>query len=194
MIDKKELEERLVNEAIDKAKKDAEVQFEELSRKEEIRKKAVTFLNGYPLITSRKWFDGIDDGMHTYFYKTLGVDTDGVNIRIAFYLLFWASEKRLYIESDSYSKHANPSCGFIGQLLHYCGDLQEDYDDNENGTGEHKGTLRKYVRRTFPEMKALENECERMIKDIKDWPQADKEVLDDVLNEICQVKNYKEEQ
>lgn len=193
MIDKKQLEERLINEAIDKAKKDAEAKFKALSRKEEMRKKVMAFLDGYPMITSRKWFTGIDDGIHTYFYKTLGVDTDGVAIRIAFYLLFWVLEERVYIESDSYSQHANPSCGFLGQLLHYCGDLQEDYDDAENGTGEYKSTLRQYAYKTFPEMKALKNECKRMIKEVKGWSEEEKEILDEVLDEVCQVKDYKKE-
>ncbi len=192
MIDKKELEDRLVNEAIQKAKENAETQFQELSRKEELRKKMVDFLKGYPLITSRKWWDGIDDGMHTYFFKTLGVDTDGVNIRLTFYLLFWPTEGRLHIESDSYSKFRNPSRGFIGQLLHCCGDLQEDYDDNEYGTGEHKHTLRKYAYKTFPEMKALENECQKMIDDIKGWTEEEQEALEAALNGVCDVKNYKE--
>lgn len=193
MIGKKELEDRLVKEAIDNAKKLAESQFQELSQKEEMRKKVVEFIKGYPTITNRKWWDGFDDGMHTYFFKTLGVDTDGVNIRLAFYLLFWPSQERLHIESDTYSKYTNPSCGFIGQLLHYCGDLQMDYDDHEDGTGEHKSVLREYAYEAFPEMAALEKECQRMIDDIKGWSEEEKEVLAEVLNEVCQVRNFEEE-
>ncbi len=200
MMTKEGLRAQMLEEASKKAKEnlakiDAEVEarFLELQEQETLKKEVQDFAKSFPLITLRKWWSGIDDGMHTYFYKeTGGVDTDGQKIRLAFFLLFWASDERLYVETDTYSKHQNPSCGYIGQIMHHYGHLQMSYDETENGD-EDRSFLKKYLRSAFPEMEDLEKECKRMLKEVKSWSEEKKEMLDEVLDELCRVEPYEDE-
>ena len=188
MMNKEELKAQMVKEAIANAEKKADEEFERLNKKRQEREEVLAFAKTFPLITSRKWWEGIDDGMHTYFYKDMGfADTDGEPVRLAFYLMFWASEERVYIEADTYSKHQNESCGYIGQVLHNYGNIQPSYDEEGN-----EGML-PHLYSFFPDMKPLEDECNRMLKEVENWSEDRLEILDDVLNELCRVEHYEKE-
>lgn len=188
MTSKEELKAKLVKEAVEKAEKEAEERYEKMQEEEAVKNEVKEFLKGFPLIMGRKWWDGFDDGIHTYFYKTMGFsDTDGVGVRLAFFLLFDISRELVYVEHDTYSRHRNPSCGYIGQVLHASGGIQPSYEEEGN---EH---LLKYVYPVFLDMKPLQDECERMIKETGSWDDEKQCALQDVMNELLDVKNYKEE-
>jgi hypothetical protein len=195
--------EQIEHELIEKAKQDAEKAialakekadklFKEQQKEEEEKRSVKEFLNGFPLITGRKWYTGVDDGIQTFFSKAIGTDTDGVELRISFYLNLWISEGYCHIDQDKYSSTRNRSAGYLGQLMWMCGDLQMDYDDQESEDGgSHKNFLLDYAKKAIPEMAELEKECKRLLKEIKKWDDEKLEMLESLLEEVCKVESYK---
>ena len=200
MKTKEQIEQELVEAAKKKAekeialaKKKAEELFEEQNEEIRERKELEGFLrNKFPNIVSRKWWTGIDDGIQTFFSKSIGTDTDGVELRISFYLNLWISEGYCFIEQDNYSNERNRSCGYLGQLMYMCGGLQKDYDDAESEDGgAHKDILLSEAKKAIPEMDMVYKECKQLLKEIKNWDNDRQKLLEKVLDEICGVESYK---
>lgn len=199
MKTKEQIEQELVEAAQKKAeqeialaKKRAEEIFEKQNEELKKRQEMESFLRSkFPNIVSRKWWTGVDDGIQTFFSKPIGTDTDGVDLRISFYLNLWISEGYCFIEQDNYSKERNRSCGYLGQLMYMCGDLQKTYDDGESEDGgSHKDTLVSEAVKAIPEMDMVYKECKQLLKQIKNWDDDRQELLEEVLEKTCGVDHY----